>query len=104
LDYENVEFKYDIAFILNCLDLNNCGTKIGANPEFLDRRLVRERTNKFNFLSTKKQYQEYFEEKDSEYSYQQADKVMNSIARHFRKTILKKHIGCIKELTRYSNK
>ncbi|MDR7001725.1 hypothetical protein [Neobacillus niacini] len=29
---------------------------------------------------------------------------MNSIARHLRKTILKKHIGCIKELTRYSNK
>ncbi|MDR7001726.1 hypothetical protein J2Y67_004200 [Neobacillus niacini] len=49
LDYENVDFKYDIAFILNCLDVKNCGIKIGPNHEFLNRRLVRERTNKFNY-------------------------------------------------------
>ncbi|WP_312475616.1 UvrD-helicase domain-containing protein [Neobacillus sp.] len=53
------------------------------------------------FLKTRKHYQEFFEDRDIVYSYQQAQSVCNSIARHFRKTVLKEHICCIKELTRY---
>jgi hypothetical protein len=102
-DNEKVHFSYNIPFVLNCLDITSSTIKLGENQDFLDRRLERERVKKVSFLHTRKHYQEFFEFRDVTYSYKQAHNVCNSIARHLRKTVLKKHICCIKELTRYKN-
>lgn len=126
LDNEKVLFSYNIPFVLNCLDITT-STIQGGNYDYLDRRLVRERVTQVSYLNKRikckdffenrnitNTYQQFFESKNLEYpykqfferedlvySYQQTQNVCDSIARHFRKTILKKHIGCIKELTRY---
>ncbi|KPB06371.1 hypothetical protein [Bacillus sp. CHD6a] len=100
MENEEVEFKYDIPFLLSILnEKDSCKHK--SRNQYLDKCLVKERVRKRPYLKNEYYYESLFENKDVEYSYNETDKLFNSISRHLRKTILKNHISCIKELTRY---
>lgn len=100
-DSEKAVINYDIPFVFDAINSQKSKTFIGDNQIFLDRRLVRTRLGENKFLKTEDMYENFFNKIDLEYSYQYTDKICTSVARHLRKTILKKHICCIKEFTRY---
>ena len=74
---------------------------MGVTLNYLDKKLVQEWEKEYGSKNKYLQYINRLEAIDTEYFYQQADVIFNCKARHLRKTTLKKHIGCIKELTRY---
>lgn len=95
---------YDLKFMLDTLNSDNVTFKLNPNSSFLDGSIVKARMDSLPFVHTSWTYENIFYKRDIKNLYVETNKYCSSIARKIRHTILKKHIGCIKELTRHREK
>lgn len=92
--------QYDLNFLLSTLNKENKLFRLNSISHILEKNIVKGRINKHPSLHSIYSYINKYQKEELEKTFIITNNLFQSIARKYRKTLLKEHIGCIKELTR----